>query len=325
MAWASKMERLAIGERVASARERIEAEGGRWGRPSRVDRATRERAIDLKAAGKTYRLAPARRARARRPGYARARERYSAESAAAPVEAARTLATSFSVASSKAAGSSVPLATASATSCGRGTCSPRSPARTATRGQKRGSKCDRPWRSRRGCRASRPPRCRAASATRSDSFVRGRARGQRDRSHCCRVGSPGRRGRERARATRRPCIRSPGEDLFRGERRVRSSSTTRRCRPRPVATTHPGLFAARRPPVGPCGAGPVEHEQLVDERDDLSTLRGEGLLDLDELPAHVRPAVREEDPTLSFASRAPRMRRSRRTSACRRRCRGPDR
>ena len=55
MAWASKMERLAIGERVASARERIEAEGGRWGRPLRVDRATRERAMNMKVAGKTVR------------------------------------------------------------------------------------------------------------------------------------------------------------------------------------------------------------------------------------------------------------------------------
>jgi len=55
MAWASKMERLAIGERISAARERIEAEGGRWGRPSRVDRATRERAVKLKAAGKTVR------------------------------------------------------------------------------------------------------------------------------------------------------------------------------------------------------------------------------------------------------------------------------
>jgi DNA invertase Pin-like site-specific DNA recombinase len=55
MAWAAKMERLAIGERIAAARERIEAEGGRWGRPSRVDRATRERAAELRAEGKTVR------------------------------------------------------------------------------------------------------------------------------------------------------------------------------------------------------------------------------------------------------------------------------
>jgi DNA invertase Pin-like site-specific DNA recombinase len=55
MAWAAKMERLAIGERVAAARERIEAEGGAWGRPSRVDRATRERAAKLRARGQTIR------------------------------------------------------------------------------------------------------------------------------------------------------------------------------------------------------------------------------------------------------------------------------
>ena len=55
MAWAAKMERLALGERISAARERVEAEGGRWGRPSRVDRATRERAVELHAAGKSVR------------------------------------------------------------------------------------------------------------------------------------------------------------------------------------------------------------------------------------------------------------------------------
>ncbi len=55
MSWAAKMERLAINERIAAARERIEAEGGRWGRPSRVDRATRERAAELQRDGKTVR------------------------------------------------------------------------------------------------------------------------------------------------------------------------------------------------------------------------------------------------------------------------------
>ena len=30
MAWAAKMERLALGERVAAARERVEAAGGSW-------------------------------------------------------------------------------------------------------------------------------------------------------------------------------------------------------------------------------------------------------------------------------------------------------
>lgn len=36
MAWAAQMERLALGERIAAARARIERAGGAWGRPSRV-------------------------------------------------------------------------------------------------------------------------------------------------------------------------------------------------------------------------------------------------------------------------------------------------
>lgn len=55
MAWAAKMERLATAERIAAARERIEAEGGRWGRPSRVDDATRERAVQLADEGRSVR------------------------------------------------------------------------------------------------------------------------------------------------------------------------------------------------------------------------------------------------------------------------------
>jgi DNA invertase Pin-like site-specific DNA recombinase len=55
MSWAAKMERLATAERISAARERIEAEGGRWGRPSRVDRRTRERAAAMRNAGKTIR------------------------------------------------------------------------------------------------------------------------------------------------------------------------------------------------------------------------------------------------------------------------------
>jgi DNA invertase Pin-like site-specific DNA recombinase len=55
MAWAAKMERLALNDRIAAARDRIEAEGGRWGRPSRVDRKTRERAAAIKKAGRTIR------------------------------------------------------------------------------------------------------------------------------------------------------------------------------------------------------------------------------------------------------------------------------
>ena len=36
MAWAAQMERLALGERIAAARHRVEKAGGRWGRPQRV-------------------------------------------------------------------------------------------------------------------------------------------------------------------------------------------------------------------------------------------------------------------------------------------------
>jgi DNA invertase Pin-like site-specific DNA recombinase len=40
LAWAAQMERIAIGERISSARVRIEASGGAWGRPKRVDDRT---------------------------------------------------------------------------------------------------------------------------------------------------------------------------------------------------------------------------------------------------------------------------------------------
>jgi DNA invertase Pin-like site-specific DNA recombinase len=49
------MERLAIGERIAAARERIEAEGGRWGRPRRVDAPTLRRAQELRTQGRSLR------------------------------------------------------------------------------------------------------------------------------------------------------------------------------------------------------------------------------------------------------------------------------
>ena len=38
LAWAAQMETLAMRERVSAARERVEAAGGRWGRPSTIDR-----------------------------------------------------------------------------------------------------------------------------------------------------------------------------------------------------------------------------------------------------------------------------------------------
>jgi DNA invertase Pin-like site-specific DNA recombinase len=36
LAWSAKMERLAINERIAAARERVESEGRTWGRPPRM-------------------------------------------------------------------------------------------------------------------------------------------------------------------------------------------------------------------------------------------------------------------------------------------------
>lgn len=55
MAWASKMERVAINERISAARERLEAEGKGWGRPARVVGAALERARALRAEGRSVR------------------------------------------------------------------------------------------------------------------------------------------------------------------------------------------------------------------------------------------------------------------------------
>jgi DNA invertase Pin-like site-specific DNA recombinase len=55
MAWAAKMERLAINERISAARERVEAEGRSWGRPRRLDPRTRAQAMAMKQAGKSVR------------------------------------------------------------------------------------------------------------------------------------------------------------------------------------------------------------------------------------------------------------------------------
>jgi DNA invertase Pin-like site-specific DNA recombinase len=52
---AARLERAAINDRIAGARDHMEANGRSWGRPSRVDRATRERALQLKVEGKTVR------------------------------------------------------------------------------------------------------------------------------------------------------------------------------------------------------------------------------------------------------------------------------
>ena len=52
---AARLERTAINDRIAAARERVEAEGRHWGRPRRVDTPTLERARCLRTAGRTVR------------------------------------------------------------------------------------------------------------------------------------------------------------------------------------------------------------------------------------------------------------------------------
>lgn len=55
MSWAAEMERAAIGDRIRAARERVEAQGGRWGRPRRLELADIERARTMRAEGRTWR------------------------------------------------------------------------------------------------------------------------------------------------------------------------------------------------------------------------------------------------------------------------------
>lgn len=55
LAWAAQMERRAIGERIAAARQQVEAAGGRWGRPRRVQERTLAKARNMQANGKTLR------------------------------------------------------------------------------------------------------------------------------------------------------------------------------------------------------------------------------------------------------------------------------
>jgi DNA invertase Pin-like site-specific DNA recombinase len=47
MAWAAKMERIAINERISAARERVESEGGKWGRPRRLDAEAERQVFQL--------------------------------------------------------------------------------------------------------------------------------------------------------------------------------------------------------------------------------------------------------------------------------------
>lgn len=55
LSWASQMERLAINERISAARERVEAEGRKWGRPSRFDGAGLARVKALREQGRSIR------------------------------------------------------------------------------------------------------------------------------------------------------------------------------------------------------------------------------------------------------------------------------
>jgi DNA invertase Pin-like site-specific DNA recombinase len=55
MAWAAQMERLALSERIAAARARVEAAGGRWGRPRRVDDHLAARIYELAGDGQSVR------------------------------------------------------------------------------------------------------------------------------------------------------------------------------------------------------------------------------------------------------------------------------
>lgn len=55
LSWAARMERLAINERIAAARERLAAEGRPWGRPSSLTRQDLARILALREAGRTIR------------------------------------------------------------------------------------------------------------------------------------------------------------------------------------------------------------------------------------------------------------------------------
>ncbi|MGD0679944.1 MAG: recombinase family protein [Polyangiaceae bacterium] len=55
MSWGAQMERNAIGERIAAARERVEAEGGSWGRPPTMTAAQVDTAKRMKAEGRSLR------------------------------------------------------------------------------------------------------------------------------------------------------------------------------------------------------------------------------------------------------------------------------
>ena len=55
MAWAAKMERLALGERISAARDWIESEGGSWGRPPRMPPEMVLKAQAMRSEGRSLR------------------------------------------------------------------------------------------------------------------------------------------------------------------------------------------------------------------------------------------------------------------------------
>jgi putative DNA-invertase from lambdoid prophage Rac len=55
LALAARLERAAINDRIAAARERLEAEGRPWGRPSRLSQADRARLRALRREGRSLR------------------------------------------------------------------------------------------------------------------------------------------------------------------------------------------------------------------------------------------------------------------------------
>ena len=55
VSWAAKMERLAINERIAAARVRVEAEGGKWGRPARFSDEDRAKVVAMHREGRSIR------------------------------------------------------------------------------------------------------------------------------------------------------------------------------------------------------------------------------------------------------------------------------
>lgn len=55
MAWAAKMERAAINERLGAARRRLESQGRTWGRPSRLTAAQVAEIADRRKAGESVR------------------------------------------------------------------------------------------------------------------------------------------------------------------------------------------------------------------------------------------------------------------------------